>query len=107
MSKKRIKFSCYNCGFTEGGSTVFLFYPDGVWDDWKYSLQEALEKYPPKVYEWTFFEEDEWYKEALENLIKSKIDYKKREFVLDLFSETGFWVSLSVLAVIVAVSWLL
>jgi len=35
---------------------MFLFYPDGEWDEDKQTLEEALESYPPEKYEWLHIE---------------------------------------------------
>ena len=55
---KDIKFVDYAYKFGEDSScTLFLFYPDNVWDEDKSTLLEALEKYPPTEYNWVRFNE--------------------------------------------------
>lgn len=50
---KNIDFDCY---FYEDGYkekyTLFQFFPDGVWDEDKLTLNEALKKYPPTKFNW-------------------------------------------------------
>lgn len=58
MNKQSITFPCYNCKFNEGTFTVYLFWPNGEWDENKYSLEEALRAYPVDQYEWVLSEED-------------------------------------------------
>ena len=55
---KNIDFDCY---FYEDGNkekyTLFQFFPDGVWDEDKLTLNEALKKYPPTKFNWLKIEE--------------------------------------------------
>lgn len=53
--KKEIEFTCYASRFNEGLTTLFLFYPQGVWDEDKLTLEDALNKYPVEEYEWVYF----------------------------------------------------
>lgn len=41
----------YAVAYTEHGELLY-FYPDGIWDDCKLTLQEAEEKYPKTKYKW-------------------------------------------------------
>ena len=53
-----ISFTCYE--YMDGNRnlyTLFLFYPKGMWDENKLTLQEALVKYPPHEYNWLFFDD--------------------------------------------------
>lgn len=52
MTIKDISFTCYACTFSEGRATIYLFYPEGEWDEDKLSLEEALEAYPITEYNW-------------------------------------------------------
>ncbi len=54
-NKTDINFTCYSCIFDVGNRTLYLFYPDGRWDENKYTLVEALAAYPADKYEWIFF----------------------------------------------------
>jgi len=49
---KDVGFICYKYTWSKGIGTLFLFYPDGQWDDDKLTLNEALKNYPPKEYNW-------------------------------------------------------
>lgn len=53
--KTNINFTCYSCIFDEGKRTLYLFYPDGRWDENKSTLEEALVAYPTDKFEWIFF----------------------------------------------------
>lgn len=50
--KKPIRFVCYSCLFSDGEYAIFLFYPNGVWDESKRTIKEALRAYPIEEYEW-------------------------------------------------------
>lgn len=53
-----IDFDCY---FYEDGNkekyTLFQFFPNGVWDEDKLTLNEALKKYPPTKFNWLKIED--------------------------------------------------
>jgi hypothetical protein len=51
-NKKDITFTCYKYDWDEGTGTLFLFWPDGVWDEDKLTIHEALDRYPVSEYEW-------------------------------------------------------
>lgn len=52
-NKNRISFIRQNSWFSDIGVTeIYFFYPDGVWDDDKLILSEALDKYPKNKYDW-------------------------------------------------------
>jgi len=56
--KKQIHFTSYTANFDDDIScTLFLFYPNGVWDEYKRLYNEAIEKYPPNEYEWIKLED--------------------------------------------------
>lgn len=54
MSKNRtrIEYRTYQSINREGPFTVHLFYPDGVWDEWKLTREEARKRYPSDRFEW-------------------------------------------------------
>lgn len=54
MSDKiKITYATGECWFSDiGPEVVYFFYPNGVWDDDKLLLSEALKKYPKDKYEW-------------------------------------------------------
>lgn len=54
-----IGFVCYKYKWDNGVGTMFLFYPDGEWDEDKLTIQEAIKQYPPEKYEWINLELDE------------------------------------------------
>ena len=51
-SKIPITFTCYKYNWTEYTGTMFLFYPDGEWDEDKLTIADALVNYPIDTYEW-------------------------------------------------------
>lgn len=53
-----IDFVCYKYRFAKGITTLFLFYPDGIWDEDKLTIKEALNKYPIELYNWLYCAED-------------------------------------------------
>ena len=54
-----ILFDCYKYYYEqEGETTIFMFWPDGLWDEEKYTLEEALSAYPPSMYNWIKMEEE-------------------------------------------------
>lgn len=52
MARKKIDFVAYEALSDEGPWRCHLFYPDGVWDEDKLTLEEAERKYPQDQYEW-------------------------------------------------------
>jgi len=56
MSKQVVEFSCYKYHDNDGVCTMFIFSIDGVWDEHKRGLEEAIKKYPYKYYEWVYDE---------------------------------------------------
>jgi len=49
----RILFIRQNTWFSDIGDTeIYFFYPDGMWDDDKLILSDALDKYPKDKYDW-------------------------------------------------------
>ncbi len=52
MARKQIDYTTYEASSAEGPWQVYLFYPDGVWDEDKLTLGEAEKKYPPRDYKW-------------------------------------------------------
>ncbi len=58
--KTPISFSCYSAySHTDQTDwTVFMFYPNGVWDEWKWTLEEAIALYPPSKYEWILLKDN-------------------------------------------------
>ena len=57
QNKIEINFTCYKYKWGDGVGTMFLFYPEGVWDEDKLTIEEALEHYPVDKYEWIFLED--------------------------------------------------
>jgi len=55
--KKVIKFLMYNYTSTEGQSPIVLCYEDGQWDEHKHTVEEAVDMYPPSIYEWVMLED--------------------------------------------------
>ena len=43
--------------FTDCTIDIFYFYPNGVWDEDKLSLEGALDRYPREEYLWLLCEE--------------------------------------------------
>jgi len=56
MNKRIVEFSCYKSSDDKGPCTMFVFSLDGVWDQHKRGLEEAIRKYPTRYYEWVFDE---------------------------------------------------
>jgi len=56
IKKEIIYFLCYEYVYSQGITTLFLFYPNGEWDDDKNTIQESLVKYPLDKYEWVHSE---------------------------------------------------
>lgn len=55
---KQINYVTYEARFSDLGlDTVYIFYPDGVWDEYKYTYGEAIKAYPLDEYEWVEMEE--------------------------------------------------
>ena len=52
FDRPKVTFTCYRYVATEGEFTMFKFWPDGVWDEYKYTMDEALEAYPPSAWSW-------------------------------------------------------
>jgi hypothetical protein len=50
--KTEITFVCYKYNWDDGVGTMFLFYPNGEWDEDKLTLDEALVAYPSDQFEW-------------------------------------------------------
>jgi len=57
-SKIDVRFICYEYKFTEGVSTMFKFFPNGVWDEDKLVIEEALRNYPLDQYNWIHTEDE-------------------------------------------------
>lgn len=59
--KTEVKFYCYKSRFDEGVGALFIFYNwDGdcwVWDEMKLIPEEALDYYPPDVYNWVMVDD--------------------------------------------------
>ena len=62
--RKYVFFVCYPYRDGSGHEFVmYLFYPDGVWDDDKLTEKEALDNYPMSEYNWiqeSELEEERW-----------------------------------------------
>lgn len=56
-SLRPIDFICYRYTWDKGVGTMFLFYIDGLWDEDKLSIEEALDKYPIDEYNWLHMEQ--------------------------------------------------
>ncbi len=58
--KVPVKFTCYTerYGSAERNhlSTLFFFYPGGIWDKGTWTLAAALDTYPPNNYNWIHFD---------------------------------------------------
>jgi hypothetical protein len=56
--KTQINFSCHVSYSSTDQKywTVFKFYPNGMWDECKWTLVEALKHYPLDKYDWVFDE---------------------------------------------------
>jgi hypothetical protein len=53
MSKRtRIEYSSYETSFNGVRTRIYQFWPDGVWDENKYTLEEAQKAYPKSQYDW-------------------------------------------------------
>jgi len=57
---KTIEFTCYKTNDDNGKYFLFLFYINGVWDEYKWTLEEALAKYPLDQYTWISIDEKEY-----------------------------------------------
>lgn len=57
--KQSVEFYCYPTTDSSGKYTIFMFYLDGLWDEDKLTLVEAIAKYPPDNYEWFKLGDDE------------------------------------------------
>ena len=58
---KQINYVTYKTTFgdgSEGPTDIFLFYPYGVWDEYKYTYAEAVNAYPLDEYEWVEMQDD-------------------------------------------------
>ena len=62
--KTDIEFVCYRYTFTGSQikpiretTTLFLFYIDGLWDEDKLTIEQALKKYPIEKYNWLVLEQ--------------------------------------------------
>lgn len=54
-----IEYTSYMTRFSDLGlEEVYCFYPDGIWDEDKLLLSEAIKKYPQLKYKWIKIEED-------------------------------------------------
>lgn len=58
-NKIEIEFTCTRIHFSDGQGTLFWFYPNGIWDEHKLTIEEAINKYPPHTYEWLHVENNE------------------------------------------------
>ena len=76
-----IKFTCYEYNYSDGVTTLFLFYPDGVWDEDKLSLSDALNNYPISEYEWVHFN----------STSKDELRLELLEKLLDVYADGGGW----------------
>lgn len=48
-----IAYTTYETNFDDVGlTTIYNFYPDGIWDDIEYTYNEALKAYPLEDYVW-------------------------------------------------------
>ena len=52
MKKQPIDFHCYPTVDNSGAYTIFQFFPNGLWDEDKLTITEAITKYPLYKYEW-------------------------------------------------------
>lgn len=57
---KVIEFTVYKSEDVHGELWLFLFYIDGEWDEWKWTLEEAIDKYPLDKYTWVSIDEKEF-----------------------------------------------
>jgi hypothetical protein len=55
--KDMIFYDSYLSKFDTGTERIYLFYPDGVWDEHKLTLDQAEERYPTDKYVWIKLEE--------------------------------------------------
>lgn len=56
---KQINYVTYEARFSDLGlDTVYIFYPDGVWDEYTYLYSEAVKAYPLDEYEWVKMEDE-------------------------------------------------
>lgn len=59
MSKlTRIEYRSHMAAGSDGPWRVYLFYPDGVWDEDKKTLEEAQKAYPKSRYQWVKIKSD-------------------------------------------------
>lgn len=56
MEREEIDFTCYEAYFGSHSKMIFMFYPNGVWDEDKLARCEALAKYPTSKYKWVFID---------------------------------------------------
>lgn len=55
---EKVYFTSYTASFDDGICyTIFLFYHNGIWDEYKRLYDEAVEKYPPNKYQWIRLED--------------------------------------------------
>lgn len=63
MARKQtdITFTCYKYKYNYKGidnvTTLFLFYIDGIWDENKLTIGQAIKWYPPDEYNWIYIGE--------------------------------------------------
>jgi hypothetical protein len=50
--REKVGFTCYLSKQKNGECTLFLFYPNSIWDECELTIQEAVKKYPPQDYKW-------------------------------------------------------
>lgn len=56
---KQINYVTYEARFSDIGlDTVYNFYPNGIWDEYKYTYEEAIQAYPLDEFEWIEMEDD-------------------------------------------------
>jgi len=53
MSKKIIHYQTYESNFK-----VYLFFPGGQWDEFKWSYEEAVKQYPKEEFTWVLQKEN-------------------------------------------------
>lgn len=44
--------------FDTGQETIYFFYPNGIWDEDKLTLDEAKKKYPDSKYNWILVKDE-------------------------------------------------
>jgi hypothetical protein len=57
--KQDVIFTCYPYQYTEGLSTMFQFWVDGIWDEDKDTLEQGLKKYPADRWNWVLMQEED------------------------------------------------